>query len=58
MESHSSKFDKFVELLGKLFGFEVKWGEDKAKPPKYWLETNKNAEYQVINQENYLDFIT
>ena len=57
-ESPSSKFDKFVGLLGKLFGFEIKWGKDKTKPPKDWLETYDNAEYKVIDRENYLDFIT
>ncbi len=52
------ELDWVEERDGKLFGFEIKWGKDKAKPPKDWLETYQNAEYQVINQENYLDFIT
>lgn len=52
------EIDWVEERDGKLFGFEIKWGKDKAKPPKVWLETYKNAEYKVINQENYLDFIT
>jgi len=52
------EIDWVEERDGKLFGFEIKWGKDKTKPPKDWLETYKNAEYKVINQENYLDFIT
>ncbi len=52
------EIDWVEERDGKLLGFEIKWGEDKVKPPKDWLETYKNAEYQVVNQENYLDFIT
>lgn len=31
--------------------------KSKFKPPKIWLETYKNAEYHVIDPENYLDFI-
>ena len=52
------EIDWVEERDGKLFGFEIKWGKDKIKPPKDWLETYKNAEHKVINQENYLDFIT
>jgi len=51
------EIDLIEEREGKLFGYEFKWGNKKIKPPKLWLETYGNAEYQVINQENYLDFI-
>ena len=27
------------------------------KPPKDWLKTYTNAEFRIINRENYLDFI-
>ncbi len=50
----------FVEDRGgKLYGYEIKWSEDK-KPsaPDDWKETYENAEYKVINKDNYLDFIT
>jgi predicted AAA+ superfamily ATPase len=45
------------ERNGKLFGYEFKWGNKKTKPPKDWINTYKEAEYQVIDKENYLDFI-
>ena len=32
-------------------------GKGKAKTPKLWLETYENAKYEVINRDNYLDFI-
>lgn len=51
----------WVEMRdGKLFGYEFKWGGKKpAKSKNAWLETYKNeAEFETINQENYLDFIT
>lgn len=50
----------WVEMReGKLFGFEFKWGKDKpSKSKSAWLKTYKNeAEFEMVNQENYLDFI-
>lgn len=52
------EIDLVEEREGKLFGYEIKWGAKKPKPPKLFLETYKNAEYLLINQENYLEFIT
>lgn len=51
----------WVEMReGRLFGYEFKWGKDKpSKSKSAWLKTYKNeAEFEMINQENYLDFIT
>lgn len=43
---------------GKLYGYEFKWSENKQpKAPKDWVETYDNAEYEVVNRKNYLDFI-
>lgn len=48
----------FVEFReGVLYGYEIKWSEKKIKPPTDWVKTYKNARYQVISRENYLDFI-
>ena len=52
------EIDLVEEREGKLFGYEIKWGSKKAKPPKDWLRTYKNASYEVINKENYLKFIS
>ena len=51
------EIDFVEERGGKLYGYEIKWGKDKVKPPKEWLSTYKNAQYQLINRENYLEFI-
>jgi len=51
------EIDWVEEREGKLFGYEIKWKAGKIKPPKGWLETYKNAEYEVINRENHLGFI-
>jgi len=52
------EIDLIEERGGKLYGYEMKWKKDNAKVPKEFLETYKNSEYQIINRENYLDFIT
>lgn len=52
------EIDFIEERKGKLYGYEIKWQSKKIKPPKDWLETYKNAEYEIINKDNYLKFIT
>lgn len=42
---------------GKLFGWEIKWDSKGKKPPKAWAETYKNSTYQIINKNNYLEFL-
>lgn len=51
------EIDIVEERDGKLEGYEIKWKKDKIKSPKDWLETYKNAEYKIINQDNYLEYI-
>ncbi|MBU1160841.1 MAG: ATP-binding protein [Patescibacteria group bacterium] len=51
------EIDLVEERRGKLFGFEIKWGvAKKITPPKDWL-TYKNAEFKIVNKNNYLDFV-
>jgi len=51
------EIDFVEERGGTLSGYEAKFG-DKAPPtPSLWLETYPKASYEVINRENYLDFI-
>jgi hypothetical protein len=49
--------DFVEERGGKLFGYEFKWSSDKVKLPKLWMETYPQATFNVINKENYFDFI-
>jgi predicted AAA+ superfamily ATPase len=51
------EIDWVEERDGNVFGFEIKWGNKQIKPPSKWLSTYKNAEFKMINTENYLDFI-
>lgn len=51
------EIDIIKESNGKIFAYEVKWKNDKVKPPKDFIENYKDSKFQVINKENYLDFI-
>lgn len=52
------EIDLVEEREGKLFGYEMKWGAARAKPPKEWLTAYPNASWQLINRQNYLELIT
>lgn len=53
------EIDIVEERGGKLFGYEVKWqAKGKMRAPKDWLSTYPEAEFQVIDQHNYIDFIS
>lgn len=52
------EIDLVEERDGKLFTFEFKWSAKKTKAPLDFLNTYLNSSYQLINQENYLSFIT
>jgi uncharacterized protein len=51
------ELDLVEEREGKLFGYEMKWGTAKAKPPGEWRTAYPEAEFCLVNQKNYLDFI-
>lgn len=50
------EIDWVEEREGKLFAYEIKWGKKTPLAPKVWLENYPNAEYKVINRDNFLDF--
>lgn len=43
---------------GQLRAYEFKWNEAKTKVPRAFATTYSEATFSVINQENYLPFIT
>ncbi len=51
-----SEIDYVEESGGHLKAFEIKYGKTKVKPPRSWLQ-NYGGDFQVINKDNYLDFI-
>lgn len=52
------EIDLVEEREGKLYGYEMKWGTARAKPPREWLEAYPNSTWQLINRQNYLELIT
>ena len=45
-----------IDDSGKMSAFEFKWQKNKTKTPKNFKD-NYKVEVQIINNENYLDFI-
>ena len=52
------EIDYLEDQNGRLSAFEFKWNKKKTKTPKEFLETYKNAEFEIINRENYLEFLS
>lgn len=52
------EIDLIEENSGKLFGYEFKWKSKSAKAPVIWLNTYSDASFEVINTDNYLEFLT
>lgn len=49
----------YVEEKGReLLGYEFKFSNKAARPPKTWFSTYHKARFQIINQENFLEFVT
>ncbi|MDA1338543.1 MAG: hypothetical protein O2871_04215, partial [bacterium] len=50
--------DFVEERDGKLYGFEFKWGKARSsKGTKLFTDSYKEASVQVINRDNYLEFV-
>ena len=49
--------DLIEERDGKLYGFEFKWNARKLKIQKTFLETYSNASIDIIDNENFLEFV-
>ena len=51
------EIDLIEESAGKLSGYEIKWKKSRVSAPKDWHKYYPNAAFEVINQENYLNYI-
>ncbi len=52
------EIDYIEEVDGKLFAFEFKWNPKKTtKPPVAFLKSYPNAQFQVITNDNFFEFI-
>ena len=52
------EIDLVEERQGKLFGYEIKWAKSRTKAPKEWHENYPDAEFEIINKENYLQYLS
>lgn len=53
------EIDWIEERGGQLHTYEFKWNsKKKAKQPVAWQKTYKNTTFEVINSDNYMDWIT
>jgi predicted AAA+ superfamily ATPase len=51
------EIDLVEERQGKLFGYEIKWSKTRTRAPKQWHQTYPGAGFEIINKENYLEYI-
>jgi len=54
---NQQEIDLVEERGGKIYGYEIKWQKKQIKVPTEWQKAYSEASFNVINQENYLDFI-
>jgi len=50
--------DFVEEREGRLNGFEMKWGKRRTRPPREWVAGYPDAGWQVVDRENYLEFVS
>jgi len=51
------EIDLVEEINGRLYGYEMKYQPLKIKAPNQWLKEYTDASFEVIHQDNYLEFI-
>jgi uncharacterized protein len=51
------EIDWIEEREGKLYGYEIKWKHESAKIPAAWKRAYPDAKFNVISQDNYLEWI-
>jgi len=52
------EIDLIEEREGKLYAFECKYSKKNVKVPKDFIATYPDSEFSVINNDNYLDYLT
>jgi uncharacterized protein len=52
-----AEIDYVEEQNAKLSGFEIKYSKEIVLPPQTFLTTYKGSKFDLVNKENYLDFI-
>lgn len=53
------EIDLIEEHGGNLYGYEFKWNSKKNQvAPSEWLKSYPNTTFEIINPENFIDFIS
>jgi uncharacterized protein len=51
------EIDWVEERGGKLYGYEFKWKESNVKTPSQWVKNYPDARFEVINSQNFNQWI-
>lgn len=51
------EIDWIEEGDGKVFGYEIKWKKESVSFPEDFTKSYPNSKNEVINKDNYLDFV-
>lgn len=54
---NQQEIDLVEEREGNLFGYEFKYGKKTPKAPELWTKNYSDASFEIVNINNYLDFI-
>jgi len=52
------EIDLIEDKGGRLFGWEIKWQNKKAKPPKAWTDTYPKASWQMATRDNFQNLLS
>lgn len=55
---NGQEIDFIEEREGRLYGYEFKWGGADTSAPKEWNKNYPNSSFEIVNKDNYLEFIT
>ncbi|MGY6561724.1 MAG: ATP-binding protein [Luteibaculaceae bacterium] len=51
------EIDWIEERGGQLFGYEFKWKEVNVKAPSQWIQAYPDANFEVIHQQNFVNWL-
>lgn len=55
--SSGAELDLVEDVDGKLHGFEFKFSKKTPRAPASWLQAYPEATYEVVNRDNWMDFV-
>jgi hypothetical protein len=52
------EIDLIAENNGQLIAYEIKYNKQNAKIPAAWAKTYSNSKFEIINNKNYLNYLS